>query len=354
MKLYYALLSGLHASLPLAELRGILEAEGYRYRIVEVFDQLAVFTCNCSSVERVPWRAGLIHEAGLVLAASEPKVDDIVDSLLATDLCSSLEPGDRVRVEFTRVRGYAKKALPDNTARLIAEKITAAVRSCGVAMDPRNPTKTLHIIATQGAAVAGLRQAVQDRKLLDSHRPQKRPFFHPGSLDPRLARLFLNLSRAAPPGPYLDPFCGTGGFPLEAQTLGIPAICGELADKLANGAKTNLQAYPGSQYIITIAQWDATQLPLRDNSIQSIGTDPPYGRSVSTRGKKLETLLEQFLHEAARVLKPGAYLAYAAPHWAEQKALQYTEQAGLKPLEHHYMRVHGSLTRIIILARKEH
>jgi tRNA (guanine10-N2)-dimethyltransferase len=352
MKLYYALLSGLHPTLPLAELKGILEAEGSQYRVVERLDQLAIYTCTGSRCGHEAWRAGLIHETGLLLLTAPAKLEEILEEAKTLDLCSMLAEGDRVKVEFTRVKGYAKEQVPDNAGKRLAEALKPVAEKCGATLTPRNPTKTLHLIVTQGTAVLGLRLETQDKKLLESHRPQKRPFFHPGSLDPRLARLFVNLARAAPPGPYLDPFCGTGGFPLEAQTLGIPSICGELTEKLAHGAKVNLQAYPGNHHIITVAQWDAAQLPLRDNSIQSIGTDPPYGRSVSTHGRNIHQLHEQFLTEAARILKPRAYLAMAAPHWTEETLQQQAEQAGLKILEKHYMRVHGSLTRIVIIMIK--
>ena len=349
-RLFYALLSGLHASLPLAELRGILEALGHRYRLVEVLDQVAVYEAAAPSSRGVAWRAGLIHETGRVLAATEAEEAAILEESLFIDWCSHVSPGDKVRVEMVRLKGYAKNQVPDNTARKLAEKIAPLLRSCGAEATPRSPTRLVHLLVTQGTAIIGLVEDKQPKKLIESHRPQKRPFFHPGSLDPRLARLFINLARAAPPGPYLDPFCGTGGFAIEAQTLGIPTLCGELAQKLAIGAKKNTRAYPGDHLAENI-QWDATRLPLRDNSAQSIGTDPPYGRSTSTRGKPLDQLLEQFLAEAARVLKPGKHIAYAAPHWAENKATECTEKAGLRIIEKHYMKVHGSLTRVVVIAK---
>ena len=351
--LYYALLSGLHPTLPLAELRGILEAEACQYRVVEKLDQLAIYTANSPHCGRAAWRAGLVHETGKVLAVAPAKLQDLLEEASLLDLCTLLPEGSRVRVEFTRVKGYAKEHLPDNTGRRLAEKLEPQARKCRVTLTPHRPTHTLHVIASQGTAIIGLVLERQDKKLLESHRPQRRPFFHPGSLDPRLARLFVNLARAAPPGPYLDPFCGTGGFPLEAQTLGIPSICGELVERLAHGARVNLQAYPGNQNTLAVVQWDAAKLPLRDNSIQSIGTDPPYGRSVSTHGRDIHQLHQQFLNEAARILKPRAHLAMAAPHWTEEKLEEQAETAGLKILEKHYMRVHGSLTRIILITKKE-
>jgi len=350
-RLFYALLSGLHASLPLAELRGILEALGHRYRVVEVFDQVAVYESSSPSSRGVAWRAGLVHETGRVLAVAEAELGSLLEEAMLVDWCGFLRGGDRVRVELVRLKGYAKNAVPNNASRLLAERIAPLLRGCGAEATPRNPTRRIHIIVTQGTIILGLVEDTQPKKLLEQHRPQRRPFFHPGSLDPRLARLFINLARAAPPGPYLDPFCGTGGFAVEAQTLGIPTVCGELARKLAEGAKRNTRAYPGG-LLTEHTQWDATKLPLRDESTQSIGTDPPYGRSTSTRGKPAKQLYEEFVQEAARVLKPGAHLAIAAPHWLENEVEEAIQQAGLKQLEKHYMKVHGSLTRIVTVSKK--
>ncbi|WP_317895486.1 hypothetical protein [Pyrofollis japonicus] len=348
-KLFYALLSGLHATLPLAELRGILEALGQRYRVVETLDLVAVYESSAPSSRGVASRAGLIHETGRVLAVTEARLADILDEAEFIDWCAYFSQGDRVKFELVRLRGYAKDDVPDNAARRLAERAAPLLRGCGVEATPREPTRHIRLIVSLGTAIIALREDEQPKKLLEQHRPQKRPFFHPGSLDPRLARLFINLARAAPPGPYLDPFCGTGGFAIEAQTLGIQTLCGELAKKLAEGARRNTQAYPGAMLTENL-QWDATRLPIRDNTVQSIGTDPPYGRSTSTRGKPLQQLLPEFLQEAARVLKPGAHLAFAAPHWIQDKLQDYTEQAGLKTLEQHYMKVHGSLTRIVVVA----
>ncbi|KSW11533.1 hypothetical protein CF15_01455 [Pyrodictium occultum] len=349
--LYYALLSGLHASLPQAELRGILEALGHRYRVVEELDQLVVFECSCGSSRGVAWRAGLVHETGRVLAVSEARLGDVLDAAAYIDWCSLAGPGDRVRFELHRVRGYARASLPDDAARRLAAEAAPLLRRCGAEAGARSPTRTVRLLVTEGVAVLGLREDEQPKRMLEGHRPQRRPFFHPGSLDPRLARLFVNLARAAPPGPYLDPFCGTGGFALEAQEMGIETLCGELSGRLAEGAWVNLRAYP-LDALSTPAQWDAARLPLRSGSVQSIGTDPPYGRSVSLHGRPLGELLEGFLAEASRVLRPGGFLAYATPHWAEERAVEATEASGLRLVERHYMRVHGSLTRVIVVARK--
>ena len=52
-------------------------------------------------------------------------------------------------------------------------------------------------------------------------RAGERPFFKPVSLDPRLARLAVNLASGPQNrGPVVDPMTGTGGFLIEASLSG--------------------------------------------------------------------------------------------------------------------------------------
>ena len=347
-KLYYALLSGLHPTLPKAELRAILEAEGHRYKILAEFDQLVVYSSEKSS-RGIAQRSGLIHETGRVLAISDAEEKELLDAVEGINWSEVVNSNDRVRVELKRVRGYAEKQLPHEVEHKVARKLDTILPIYRARVTPRDPTKYLRIIVTEGVAVVGVREDIQPKRKLHQHKPRSRPFYYPGSLDPKIGRLFVNLSRASPGKTYLDPFCGTGGFALEAKTMGIEAICGEIVGKLAEGARTNLDVYEGPP--ADTIQWDAVRVPLRDEAIDSIGTDPPYGRSVSTRGRPTAELLEGFIVEAERILRKNGYLVAALPHWIEHADL--LERVGkLEYIEIHYMKVHRSLTRKILVVRK--
>ena len=350
-KLYYALLSGLHPTLPKAELRAILEAEKYRYyRVVAELDQLVIYELDRSS-RGIARRSGLIHETGRVLAISDAEEGELLKSIESIEWDGILDSDDRVRVELRRLRGYAEKQLPHEAEYRVAKKLDTILPSCCRArVTPRNPTKYLRIIVTEGVAIIGLREDIQPKKLLSQHKPRSRPFYYPGSLDPKIGRLFVNLSRASVGRIYLDPFCGTGGFAVEAKTMGIESICGEIVYKLTRGAKINIEAYRGPP--ADVIQWDADSIPLRDESIDSIGTDPPYGRSVSTRGRSTAKLLEEFLIEAERILRKKGYIATALPHWIDHENL-LDKTSELKYIEIHYMKVHRSLTRKILVVKKK-
>jgi len=345
---YYALLSGAHATLPLAELRGILEAYNVEYRVLEVHHQLVLFSSS-KNPSFVVDRAGMVHEVGRVLAvseASEPTVLDVCESARVWEAVD----GRRFVVRFERLRGYSKETIDNSVVRKIGELVLSRCRGCRV--DVRSPDVVLRVVVSEGVAVVGVRLAVLDLKPLLARRPHLKPFYHPGALDPRLSRVFVNLSRAPPGGLYYDPFCGTGGFAVEALIGGVNVVCSDIDSRLVGGSLKNISAYSdyARSYPLSIVQADAVRMPLRDEVVDAIGTDPPYGRSISTRGRRLEDILRGFLEEAAVVLKRGRWLAFAVPHWVEPRDL--VVDVGLELLETHFMRVHGGLTRILVVARK--
>ncbi|AEM39647.1 RNA methylase [Pyrolobus fumarii 1A] len=344
MERFYAVLAGSHATLPLAELRGILDVEARRYGVLAVHTQLVLFEAEGLDAQVVTRRAGFVEEVGRLLAYTEAE-PGAVEAVLET-----LEPLPGVyRVEFRRLRGFAASLYPDERAAL--KRFVGILESRGWKLSPRSYTGIIRIIVEEGVAVAGVMLGKLRVSELRDRWPHLRPFYKPGALDPRMARLFVNLARVARGSRYLDPFCGTGGFAIEAllSAGAREAICGDIDRDMAAGSAVNLSRYTGGRLWVT-ARWDARRLPLRDESVDSIGTDTPYGRLTTTAGMKTEVIVAGFLREAARVLRRGGFVAFACPHWVECREL--TLDAGLQLLEEHYMRVHGSLTRIIIIARR--
>ena len=53
-------------------------------------------------------------------------------------------------------------------------------------------------------------------------RANKRPFFRPVSLEPRLARAAVNIAAGVNEGYVVDPMCGTGGILIESALSGRP------------------------------------------------------------------------------------------------------------------------------------
>jgi tRNA (guanine10-N2)-dimethyltransferase len=341
---WYAYLSGEHPTLPLAELRAILEAEAGEYRMLLVLDQAAIFDACVENPARITGRAGMVKELGRVAAVCEADAERLVDCLKGYRWPWVSEKGFAVRPRF--VKGYSKEALPPEKAvRIVADWIT---RSTGMRVNLLDPGITARILVSEGVAIVGMVSSSRHGGL-HGRRPRARPFFKPGALSPQLSRVFVNLSRIRGGEVFLDPFCGTGGFALEAALLGAYSVCGDIDRVMAWGSRLNL-SWAGVRDKSEVYVGDACRLPLRALSIDAVGTDPPYGRSTSTRRRSVASVIAQFLQSVAEVLRRNRYVAFASPLIRGLEVEDMVEDSGLRLVEKHYMRVHRSLTRILAVA----
>ncbi len=204
-------------------------------------------------------------------------------------------------------------------------------------------------------------------------RASQRPFFKPVSLEPRLARLAVNLaSGPLQKGATLDPMTGTGGFAIEAALSGRDVIALDLDTEMIAGAKKNLE-WSGSTASVFF-QGDATDvkasIPIDGPQLFSgIVLDPPYGRN-SQGSLEHEELLRQTLRSCSTVVEDGS-LVLILPSEARELCLDNALRPEQRPqlihfewseLEHllldcnwryedaWYVFVHGSLGRVVIYA----
>lgn len=141
--------------------------------------------------------------------------------------------------------------------------------------------------------------------------PKYRPYSPSITMGAKLSRALVNLSHTIPSKSFLDPFCGSGSFLLEAASVNAKTIGCDLSRKDLAGARWNAKFYNLLSRIQTL-EADATSLPFSDNSIWSIASDLPYGRASSLYGYEIETLYEEFLTEANRILLPRKFIAFCA------------------------------------------
>ena len=173
----------------------------------------------------------------------------------------------------------------------------------------------------------------------------------------------MNLSEVRAGEVLLDPFCGTGGILMEASSIGARAIGVDIQQEMAKGACKNIEFYGLNAELIV---GDAQELPIRDESVDAIATDFPYGRSsfvsstqdskqrnsstadTATTPPNLRRLWSSALEEMNRVLKPGrkAVVVSHAPLFSLLRS------AEMNAVECHKYRVHKSLSRYITVLRK--
>ena len=181
--------------------------------------------------------------------------------------------------------------------------------------------------------------------------PTDKPFFQPGSMDPSLARAVGNVAGAGPGRTILDPMCGTGGVLVEAGLVGADVIGTDAQGKMVRGARRNLHHYldeddpspTGTRRgCWQVARADAGRLPFRDDAVDGVVFDAPYGRQSKIERHRLEDLVRDALEESARVASRAVVVADRS--WA---ALAH--EAGWECRAAFERRVHRSLTRHVLV-----
>ena len=162
---------------------------------------------------------------------------------------------------------------------------------------------------------------------------------HPTTMDPRLAIACINLL-GKKNGMFLDPFCGAGGFLIEAHFLGHEIKGYDIDIKQINNAKKNLDYY--NIYEKNLVLGDATKSELVADLVVS---DLPYGRS--SKGNALEKLYSNFLQNARRYQNK---IVIIFPDAIFDKKLIENSGWYVEKLFSYY--VHKSLTRKITLLKK--
>ncbi|MGA2884578.1 MAG: THUMP domain-containing protein [Halobacteriota archaeon] len=223
--------------------------------------------------------------------------------------------------------------------------IGKALAERGYKIDLTHPQLQVRALLSQGVCIIGATLALIDRSRFESRRPRVRPYFYPGVLLPRFARAAVNLTRVKAEGLLLDPFCGTGGILLEAGLLGATIMGSDVDGRMVFGTKMNLDYY---DVLSDLLVQDARRLGLRDECVDAVATDLPYGRSVSVRAHSLNQLKTAALGEIFRVLKRNARAVLISHSPFEHEVTD----AGFAIEGRHTQYVHKSLTREIVIARK--
>lgn len=343
-KLFF-LLSGENESLPAAEVKAILEAEGYQYSNVEEFDQVLRLESKVESVQTVQVRSAYTRVCALELFVSEANLTDIAKSASQTDFKSVLKSGESFAVRINRIKNYADVNL--NT--MILEGILGKhILTCteGTNVNLKHPDKFFIGIITNEKLVLGLKLTDIASKTFSERRPRKKPFFHPSAMPSKMARCMVNLAHGKAEALVLDPFCGTGTSLIEASYIGCKAIGVDAQRRMILGARKNLRFFNIDAEGLVLA--DARKLPF--SKVDCVVTDPPYGRSSSTLKSTTMQLVQEVLFSAHSLLGVGQRICIASPKTLNITSLGAT--VGYRHVESHFAYVHRTLTREISVFEK--
>lgn len=327
--------SGEHPSIPKSELRAVFGAEVFQFNILREEKRLVIldFEGKKKDALRIGKRLALTRSIDEHLFSCAP--NDAVKMAKQVSI-----PKGTFRV---RVKKYDPIAL--NSLEL-ERKVGNTIKKSGRnRVDLERPKTELRLLLGNQCHFAVKVQSV-NRSVYENRKGDKRPFSSPISMHPRLARALVNLSRARKGKSLLDPFCGTGGILIEARLIGCKPIGADISQRMVEGTRRNLKYYGLSARLFTC---DIGQInEVMKEKVRYIATDPPYGRSASTRGERIENLYNRAFDSFTKVLKEDGYLAIVLPNTdAVELGKEY-----LSLQEFHALRVHKSLTRYFCVYRK--
>lgn len=160
----------------------------------------------------------------------------------------------------------------------------------------------------------------------DQERPKRDAFV--GMLPPKLAQMMINLSAPKLGARVLDPFCGTGVVLQEAALMGFKVYGTDLADKMIDYSRVNLDWLADTQHIdidATIHQGDAMdtkwQPPVDAVACESyLGqpfSAPPSPAKLADVRKTCNYIIAEFLKNIGSQIDSGTPLCVGVPAWRD-------------------------------------
>jgi tRNA (guanine10-N2)-dimethyltransferase len=342
-KLFF-LLSGENETLPFAELKSILEAEGYPYSVIEELDQVVRLKADSDSAKVVQLRSAYTRVCALELFACNVQDDTVTQAVEAINFKSVLSEGESFAVRIKRVKEYAAKTETMDFERKLGKHILQS--TSGAKVNLKKPDKTFFGVLTSNKLVFGIKLAEMAPKTFSERRPRKKPFFHPSAMPSKLARCMVNLARAKSGELVLDPFCGTGGVMIEAAFVGCRVLGFDVQRRMAEGTQRNLRHFGVRSEGLVVA--DSRRLPL--TRTDHVVTDPPYGKSATTMKSTTKQLVKGVLSSALPLLGVGQLICIASPKTLNVSHMG--EELGYRHMESHFAYVHRTLTREILVFEK--
>ncbi len=212
--------------------------------------------------------------------------------------------------------------------------ITAVIDSLHhPAVDLDHPSTTIVFSCTKRNIHVGTlyHETRQDNSRAMHHLPAP----HPSGMQPRMTRALINLTGARKT--LLDPFCGAGGFLIEAAHQGLLVEGWDIDPSMMKRARLNTEGSTN----ITLKRENALNLK-KSKHPEYILADLPYGRN--TKAVDHKKLYSSFLRILKEVSFKKAVLIFPSTAFPERLA----RKTGLNVIGVHTVKVHNTLSRIIL------
>lgn len=203
-------------------------------------------------------------------------------------------------------------------------------------VDLENPSTLIECFFS-GKDVYCCRLIEKVEKHFEERKNQKRPFQHPTTLHPKLARAMVNLTGAKKGETILDPMCGTGGILIEAGLIGMKAKGTDINKEMVGKAKQNLMHFGIKKY--SIKKGDA----LKIGKCKYVVTDLPYGKN--TKSIDVNPFYNKFLNILKKNLSGRAVIGF--PDFVDYKKLLKKNKFKIDAEFSYYL--HKSLSKKIVV-----
>lgn len=334
MKIFF-LLSGEHKTLPNAEALATLEGIGAKFRVLHNFKQVLVLETD--KINALHKRVALSHALCEFFGACDADINEIIKLVEKSDI----EVRGSFAVRVKRIENPSRRMNTMELERNIGKIIKGRT-------DLKAPENLIYGVLSDKFVLGKLIHKV-NRAQYEKRKPHLRPYFRPGVMLPRNCRAVVNLTRVKAGQKFLDPFCGTGGFLIEAGLMGAKVYGCDIEREAVEGCEKNLRWCGIKNYKLEVGDARALKHKYK-NFFDAIATDPPYGISASTRGLKLGELYESSIESFYEMLKPGKYACVIAPGKVALEKI--AEDTGFEIVEKHFERIHKSLIRKILVVWK--
>ncbi len=135
----------------------------------------------------------------------------------------------------------------------------------------------------------------------------------PAALRPTVAAALCWLSEPQNDDVFLDPMCGSGTILIERAMLGrYKQLIGGDIDP--DAVKATIENFGPKHKPWDVKNWDARKLPLEDESVDVVATNPPWGRQIGSEADNV-ALYSAMMQEIQRVLKPGGRAVIITSQW---------------------------------------
>jgi 23S rRNA G2445 N2-methylase RlmL len=240
------------------------------------------------------------------------------------------KPTYRLVAQMSGTHGYRRVDARKALARGLAGKLPPSWPQV-----EENASVEIWLTIHESTAVCGLR--LSDRAM--RHRKYKVEHIA-ASLRPSVAAAMIRLAQIRPGQLVLDPMCGAGTILAECAAAArrfepvIRVLGGDIDRAALRAAGGNLR-HLGQK---SLARWDARRLPLTDQSVDCLISNPPFGKQLASPDEVRPLYADVVMH-FNRVLKPGSRAVLLVSDAAALRAA--IRPVGWKAIEQVRVRVLG-------------